>query len=197
MRSKLLRMIVLLALVLVAPTLVLCEEKKESEPRLRLFAGYGLVRSEAGRNIVDVDRNIFTRIVGPGNFQGLIGSFGVRMFQGVTVKFEYGNLNAPANVQMYLAGPEARLIKLKRLEIFGHILGGAVRSEATIGLQTKVGSVRIEDTVWAFVIGGGTDIVISRNVVARVFQADYLDAPISGTGGTSNLRIASGVMIRW
>ena len=97
---RLVRPVGLALLLLALPVVTLCQGKKEPEPRIRLFGGYGLVRSEAGRNIIDVEKNKFTRIVGPGNFQGFIGSFGVRVFGGLTLKFEYGNVSAPANVQM-------------------------------------------------------------------------------------------------
>ncbi|GAC1701391.1 MAG: hypothetical protein NVS9B4_04600 [Candidatus Acidiferrum sp.] len=95
----------------------------------------------------------------------------------------------------YLFGPRINLARTSHAVPFLEGMAGLARvpSELTGGRAQNV---------LALAAGGGLDVVITRNVAWRLFQADYLmtkaDGPfLNSAGRQDNFRVGTGLVMRW
>jgi len=99
------------------------------------------------------------------------------------------------NMQTYLFGPRLNLRRFDHFVPFGEVLFGAARGSSQLtGDQSQ--------SAFALAVGGGVDVVLTRYLAWRFFQADYLMTNFSGTllganGRQNNFRIGTGVVLRW
>jgi len=98
-------------------------------------------------------------------------------------------------LQTYLFGPRLNLRRFDHFVPFAEILfGGAHGGSQVTGDQGQ--------NSFAMAAGGGVDVILTKYVAWRFFQADYLMTNFSGSllGADSrqnNFRIGSGLVLRW
>src|ERR1700730_2050541 len=98
-------------------------------------------------------------------------------------------------LQTYLCGPRLTLRRFDHFVPFAEILfGGAHGGSQVTGDQGQ--------NSFAMAAGGGVDVILTKYVAWRFFQADYLMTNFSGSllGADSrqnNFRIGSGLVLRW
>ena len=99
------------------------------------------------------------------------------------------------NQQTYLFGPRLNYRRFEHFVPFAEILfGGAHGSPEMTGDNAQ--------SAFGMAAGGGVDVVFTRNVAWRFFEADYLMTNYSGSelgpsGRQNNFRIGSGIVLRW
>jgi outer membrane protein OmpA-like peptidoglycan-associated protein/opacity protein-like surface antigen len=99
------------------------------------------------------------------------------------------------NFETYLFGPRLNYRHFDRFVPFVEVLFGAAHAGTSL---TGVSS----QTAFAMAAGGGVDIVLSKNVAWRLFEADYLMSKFSSPSLNAddrqdNFRVGTGVVIRW
>ena len=99
------------------------------------------------------------------------------------------------NMQSYLFGPRLNWRRFDHFVPFGEVLFGAAHGSAQVTGDKSQGA-------FAMAVGGGVDVVLTRYLAWRFFQADYLMTNFSGSllgasGRQNNFRIGSGVVLRW
>lgn len=99
------------------------------------------------------------------------------------------------NQQTYLFGPRLNYRHFDHFVPFAEVLFGAGR-----GSQQVTGGN--SQSAFALAAGGGVDVVLTKWIAWRFFQADYLMTNYSGTLLTpnareNNFRIGSGIVLRW
>jgi outer membrane protein OmpA-like peptidoglycan-associated protein len=99
------------------------------------------------------------------------------------------------NMQTYLFGPRLNLRRFDHFVPFAEALFGAAHGSSQVTGTSAQGT-------FALAVGGGVDVVLTRYLTWRFFQADYLMTNFSGTllGPSSrqnNFRIGTGIVIRW
>jgi len=99
------------------------------------------------------------------------------------------------NMQTYLFGPRLSWRHFDHFVPFAEVLFGAARgSQQVTGDQSQ--------TAFALAVGGGVDVILTKYLAWRFFQADYLLTNFSGSllspdGRQNNFRIGTGVVLRW
>jgi hypothetical protein len=99
------------------------------------------------------------------------------------------------NFETYLFGPRFNYRHFDRFVPFVEVLFGAAHAGTSL---TGVSG----QTAFAMAAGGGVDIVLSKNVAWRLFEADYLMTKFSSPSLNAddrqdNFRVGTGVVIRW
>jgi hypothetical protein len=99
------------------------------------------------------------------------------------------------NMQTYLFGPRLNWRRFDHFVPFGEVLFGAAHGSSQVTGDNSQGA-------FAMAIGGGVDVVLTRYLTWRFFQADYLMTNFSGSllgpsGRQNNFRIGTGVVLRW
>jgi outer membrane protein OmpA-like peptidoglycan-associated protein len=100
-----------------------------------------------------------------------------------------------SSITSYLFGPRLNLRKFDYFVPFGEFLVGGARGNGQItGLS--------EQNAFALAVGGGVDMVLSKNVAWRVAQLDYLMTGFTGpavtaTGRQNSLRAGTGLVLRF
>jgi outer membrane protein OmpA-like peptidoglycan-associated protein len=106
-----------------------------------------------------------------------------------------GNQNITGSFQTYLFGPRLNLRRFDHFVPFAEVMFGAAHG----GPQLTGNATQSE---FAMIAGGGVDVVLTKYLAWRFFEADYLMTDFTGTlmspGGRENsFRIGSGVVLRW
>jgi len=99
------------------------------------------------------------------------------------------------NMQTYLFGPRLNWRRFDHFVPFAEVLFGAAHGSSQVTGDQSQGA-------FAFAVGGGVDVVLTKYVAWRFFQADYLMTNFSGSllspdGRQNNFRIGTGVVLRW
>ncbi len=112
-----------------------------------------------------------------------------------------------------MGGPKVRLLNEHRANIFFHALAGAAHTSVSYRENSNTNPVTAKDgsTRFAFALGGGVDLRISKRISARVFQMDYIPmlgkdrrviasdgtvVDINGRAQQGNFRISAGIVFR-
>jgi outer membrane protein OmpA-like peptidoglycan-associated protein len=132
------------------------------------------------------------------NWLGLTGELGEYSYQRDISPFTGGtpaNSQATGDITTYLFGPRLNLRRFDYFVPFGEFLvGGAHANFQLTGDKSQ--------STFAMAVGGGVDVVLTRNIAWRFAQIDYLLTNFSGPalGGMSrqnNVRLGTGVVLRW
>ena len=97
--------------------------------------------------------------------------------------------------ETYLFGPRVNFRRFDHFVPFLEVLfGGAHASSQMTGSQSQ--------DAFALAAGGGVDVILTRNVAWRFFEADYLMTNFTGAllnpdGRQNNFRIGTGIVLRW
>lgn len=131
---------------------------------------------------------------------GLVGEVGGYRFDRQiyvlnTTTGAYTLATISGNMQTYLFGPRLNLRRFDHFVPFGEVLFGAARGSSQVTGGSSQG-------VFAMAVGGGVDVVITKYLAWRFFEADYLLTTFSGplldpSARQNNFRIGSGVVLRW
>jgi outer membrane protein OmpA-like peptidoglycan-associated protein len=138
------------------------------------------------------------------NSYGGSGSFTWNPSRWIGITEELGGLNYNRNVNgtsshggvtTFLVGPRFNLRKFDYFIPYAEfLLGGAHAGPSMTGDASQ--------SSFAMAAGGGVDIAITRNIVWRFAEIDYLMTNFTGTslggnGRQDNLRLASGIVLRF
>ena len=176
------RSVVMLVIVLAA---ALSARAQESYPRAEVFGGYSYFNSDQFAN----RESLYVPGFAAGISANLNHYFGVA----AEVSGHYGettigglrtNNQFDVNTYTFLFGPRLTA-RREGANFFGHVLVGAAR--------TKVETFDSE-TDFAFAIGGGIDLNVSRRIGVRLIQFDYI--PITGDDTSHNFRAQIGFVVR-
>ena len=161
-------------------------------PRYEVAGGYSFVRFIPGEPF-----DAFNSHGGTGSFTynasrwfGLTAEFGAYSFGARDISNSTGGI-----FSTYLFGPRFNLRKFDYFVPFGEaLIGGSSGGTALVGNQKQ--------NSFASAIGGGVDVVITKNLAWRFAQIDYLVTNFTGTalGGNArqnSLRMGTGLVYRW
>lgn len=231
------RMIISLALLLVFATIAFAQT---DERKTEVFVGLSAIAAQnaltnkdvktfdgitptqfkalAGFELLDNERYIpgygfeanvtrsFTKHIGlSGDFSGYYRRANARI--GDTL------FKADHSIYYVMAGPKVKLLNERRANVFFHALAGGAHTSVSYRENTNTNPVTAKDssTRFAFALGGGVDVRISKRISARVFQLDYIpmlgkDRRVIASDGTAvdingraqqgNFRIATGIVFR-
>jgi len=100
--------------------------------------------------------------------------------------------NGTQNQFTFMGGPELSL-RFKKSRVFAHALvGGAYEVQKLKGFQLTA----LADSSFAYALGGGVDIGVSKHVAIRLPQVDYIYTE-AFHGSEQNLRAAAGIVLRF
>ena len=165
-------------------------------PKFDVFAGYSYVRE----NPSAPGTSSFSLNGGSASVAYNVNSWlsGVADFGG----YHSGNIlgtGGDGTLSTYMFGPRVSLHHIGRLAPFGQVLFGVAHATSSLsGVGTTISS---SDNAFAMSVGGGVDYRLSRHLLIRPLQVDYLLTRFSetGTGAQSqnNLRASTGVVFRF
>jgi hypothetical protein len=182
------------ALTLALPIITLAQET----PRMEVFGGYSYMRLDDDGSGLDRDLNGF-------NVSGNIIVLGKRLGLKADVSGHFGQIKIAPGVSnvdqrqfLFLFGPQFSLRKSGKIRPFAHTLFGFENLRLN---NSVIGD--LTDTGFAFAVGGGFDIkALSGRLSFRMVQADYVltkfsDSAASGNNTSNNLRISTGMVVRF
>jgi opacity protein-like surface antigen len=144
---------------------------------------------------------------------GISGDFSGYYQRGRNFRIADTLFKADHSIYHFLAGPKAKFLNDHRASVFVHALGGVARTSVSYRENTNTNPVTAKDssTRFAFALGGGIDLRISKRISARVFQMDYIpmlgkDRRVTASDGTvvdingraqqGNFRLSAGIVFR-
>lgn len=103
--------------------------------------------------------------------------------------------NTTGSFQSYLFGPRVNFRHFDHFVPFAEAMFGAAHAGAQLTGDTT-------QSTFAMALGGGLDVVLTKYLAWRFFQADYLMTNFSGTlvnanARQNNFRIGTGAVLRW
>jgi hypothetical protein len=154
-------------------------QESGSVPKAEIFGGYQYTRFDGGVNANGWD----TALTG-----NLNRWFGVAADFSGAYKSQNG---ASFNNYTYTFGPVISYRHYEAFTPFAHFLAGGVRSSASFsGLSTS-------DNGFAMMFGGGADVNVSRRLAVRAIQFDWLSLHSNGATDNNNMRISTGLLLRY
>jgi hypothetical protein len=154
-------------------------QESGSAPKAEIFGGYQYTRFDGGVNANGWD----TALTG-----NLNRWFGVAADFSGAYKSQNG---ASFNNYTYTFGPVISYRHYEAFTPFAHFLAGGVRSSASFsGLSTS-------DNGFAMMFGGGADVNVSRRLAVRAIQFDWLSLHSNGVTDNNNMRISTGLLLRY
>ena len=148
----------------------------------------------------------FNQLGGTGSFAynvnkwlGIVGEVGGYRFDRQIFVLNADNSFTEAtisgNMQTYLFGPRLNLRRFDHFVPFAEVLFGAAHGSQQVTGDKSQGA-------FALAVGGGVDVILTKYIAWRFFQADYLMTNFSGTllspdGRQNNFRIGTGIVLRW
>jgi len=130
---------------------------------------------------------------------GIVGEIGSYRFDRqipvVNTDLSTSLVSISGNMQTYLFGPRLNWRRFDHFVPFAEVLFGAARGSSQVNGDSS-------QSAFALAVGGGVDVILTKYVAWRFFQADYLMTNFSGSlvnpnGRQNNFRIGSGVVLRW
>jgi len=169
-----------LAFLLVLTSLPLLAQ---SHPQVEVFGGYQYVRQ--GNGVPTLNENGWNASIA-GNFNKTVGVAGD--FSGVYKSFSGVTLHT----YTFTFGPVVSLNHEGRVNPFVHALFG----RAEFGVSgTAFGSPA--SNAFTMMYGGGADVKLSERFAYRIAQADWAFYHFSGANLSKNLRISTGIVVRF
>jgi hypothetical protein len=170
----------------------------QEAPRVEVFGGYSYMRLDDDGSGLDRDLNGF-------NVSGNIKVLGKRLGIKADVSGHFGQISFVPGISnidqrqfLFLFGPQYSLRTSGKIQPFVHTLFGFTNLRLN---NDVIGD--ITDTGFAFAAGGGVDIkALSSRLSLRLVQADYVltkfsDSSASGNNTNNNLRISTGMVVRF
>ena len=189
------KLFLIAAFALALPVIAQAQES----PRTEIFSGYSYLRADDNGAGLDRDLNGFNV---SGNITVLRRWLGIK----ADVSGHFGQTpiatGVPSTDQrqfLFLFGPQFSLRRSGKIQPFAHALFGFTRQT----LKNDAISGDLTDTGFAFAAGGGVDLkAIGSRLSLRLLQADYVltkfgDGAASGNNTNNNLRISTGMVVRF
>jgi hypothetical protein len=152
-------------------------------PKAEVFGGYQYMH--LGGNGLDVNTNGWNASL-TGNFNNWFGvaadfSGAYKTIGGVDTR-----------IYTYAGGPVVSLNSAGKVNPFVHALFGGAHASASL---TGVGSD--SDNGFTMMFGGGVDAKVNRAIAVRLLQADWVYFRFSGDSESHNVRISTGIVLRF
>lgn len=152
---------------------------QENAPKAEFFGGYQYTRFDGGLNANGWD----TALTGNLNrWFGVTGDFSGAYKTQNGVSF---------NNYTYTFGPVVSLRQNRTFTPFAHFLAGGFHSSASFAGASGSGNG------FAMMFGGGVDVTATRHIGIRALQFDWLSLHANGNSDNNNMRISTGLLIRY
>jgi hypothetical protein len=177
--------------------------------RVDVFAGYSYLLANPAQNL------------GSFHNDGGVGNVALNLNDNFGMEFEYGgyyngNVNKTtdkAKTMTFLVGPRASLGRSREFDPYVHVLFGGVYTSdskfvAASGVTSSTGGTNVDFSEHSFAMaaGGGLDIRLSRVILFRPIQFDYLLTRLEDLGFSGqpvqarsqhNLRVSAGFVFQF
>ena len=152
-------------------------------PKAEVFGGYQYLH--LGGSGTDINANGWNASL-TGNFNswfGVAADFGgaYKTISGIDTK-----------VYSYAGGPVVSLNSAGKLNPFVHALFGGAHASASL---SGVGSGSVNGFTMMF--GGGADVKLNQILAVRLVQADWVYYRFSGNSESHNVRVSTGIVLRF
>src|SRR5215469_13832325 len=173
---KLLGLLLLLGTVSLA---AFAQEGMQTAQKAEIFGGYQFTRFDGGVNANGWDSTV------TGNLNHW---FGVAADFSGAYKTQNG---VSFHNYTYTFGPVLSLRSNDKFTPFAHFLVGGFHGAASFNGLSGTGNGL------AMMFGGGVDVSASQHLAFRAFQFDWLSLHSNGTSDNNNMRISTGVLLRY
>ncbi len=148
-------------------------------PKAEIFGGYQYTRFDGGVNANGWNTSLTGNL---NNWFGIAADFSG------AYKSQNG---ASFNNYTYTFGPVVSLRHNEAFTPFAHFLAGGFRASAAFG------GLSGSDSGFAMMFGGGVDVKATRRVAVRAIQFDWLSLHSNGASDNNNMRISTGLLLRY
>jgi hypothetical protein len=168
------------ALLLGLFSLTAFAQEMGTAPKAEIFGGYQYTRFDGGLNANGWNTSLTGNL---NNWFGIAADFSG------AYKSQNG---ASFSNYTYTFGPVVSLRRNESFTPFAHFLAGG--SHASVS-ATGVGSA--SDSGFAMMFGGGVDVKATRRIAIRAIQFDWLSLRSNGVADNNNMRISTGLLLRY
>jgi outer membrane protein with beta-barrel domain len=155
------------------------QEMQTEAPKAEIFGGYQYTRFDGGLNANGWNSSV------TGNLN--------RWF-GVAADFS-GAYKSQSGVSFhnytYTFGPVVSYRHNESFTPFAHFLAGGFHASASSS------GVSGSDGGFAMMFGGGVDVKVSQRIALRAIQFDWLSLHSNGVSDNNNMRISTGILLRY
>lgn len=152
---------------------------QENAPRAEFFGGYQYTRFDGGVNANGWDTALTTNL---NRWFGVTGDFSGAYKSQNGVSF---------NNYTYTFGPVVSLRHNETFTPFVHFLAGGFHASAALSGTSATGNG------FAMMFGGGVDVNATRHLGVRALQFDWLSMRSNGFSDNNNMRISTGLLVRF
>jgi len=159
-------------------------------PKAEVFGGYQYLH--LGGSGTDVNFNGWNASL-TGNFNSW---FGVTAdFSGSYKTINVGGVNVDTKIYSYTGGPVVSLNSRGKVNPFVHALFGGAHVSGSASVEGASGSA--SDNGFTMMFGGGVDVKVNRALAVRLVQADWVSYRFSGVSENHNVRVSTGIVLRF
>lgn len=155
------------------------QEGMEATPKAEIFGGYQYTRFDGGANAngwnTTVTGNLNHWFGVAGDFSGAYTSQNGVSFHNYTYTF----------------GPVVSWRHNERFTPFAHFLAGGFHGSASFNGISGTGNG------FAMMFGGGVDVSANQHFALRAIQFDWLSLHANGTSDNNNMRLSTGLLLRY
>lgn len=168
-----------LALLLCMVSLAAFAQETGNTPKAEIFGGYQYTRFDGGVNANGWDTSLTGNL---NHWFGIAADFSGAYKSQNGVSF---------NNYTYTFGPVVSYRHNETFTPFAHFLAGGFRASAAFsGLSGS-------DNGFAMMFGGGVDVKATKRVAVRAIQFDWLSLHSNGFSDNNNMRISTGLLLRY
>ncbi len=168
-----------LALLLCMVSLAAFAQETGNTPKAEIFGGYQYTRFDGGVNANGWDTSLTGNL---NHWFGIAADFSGAYKSQNGVSF---------NNYTYTFGPVVSYRQNETFTPFAHFLAGGFRASAAFG------GLSGSDNGFAMMFGGGVDVKATKRVAVRAIQFDWLSLHANGSSDNNNMRISTGLLLRY
>ena len=168
-----------LALLLCMVSLAAFAQETGNTPKAEIFGGYQYTRFDGGVNANGWDTSLTGNL---NHWFGIAADFSGAYKSQNGVSF---------NNYTYTFGPVVSYRHNETFTPFAHFLAGGFRASAAFG------GLSGSDNGFAMMFGGGVDVKATKRVAVRAIQFDWLSLHSNGSSDNNNMRISTGLLLRY
>src|SRR6201993_4641426 len=169
----------LIGVVLFLCLVSLMAAAQEAGGKAEIFGGYQYTRFDGGTNANGWNGAVTGNL---NNWFGIAGDFSGAYKSQNGVSF---------NNYTYTFGPVVSYRHNETFTPFAHFLAGGYRASASFS------GVSGSTNGFAMMFGGGVDVKATRHVGVRAIQFDWLSLHANGNSDNNNMRISTGLLLRY
>jgi outer membrane protein with beta-barrel domain len=148
-------------------------------PKAEIFGGYQYTKFDGGLNANGWNTSVAGNL---NNWFGVAGDF-----SGSYKSQNGGNFNN----YTYTFGPVVSLRRNPTFTPFAHFLAGKFHD------SVSAAGVSASDGGFAMMFGGGVDVKATQHIALRAIQFDWLSLHSNGASDNNNMRISTGLLVRY